>query len=92
MSKTLVSDQPRLLLTGATGYLGSHILRSWLSRNSTGVVYYPVRGENAPERLKNAVVVALRDAGEHMLADDLMQRVKVIHADILVKGRVGARD
>ena len=85
MSKTLVSDQPRLLLTGATGYLGSHILRSWLSRNSTGVVYCPVRGENAPERLKNAVVVALRDAGEHMLADDLMQRVKVIHADILVK-------
>ena len=88
MGEIMVPDQPRLLLTGATGYLGSHILRSWLARNTNGMVYCPVRGENAEERLRNALKVSVRDAGESVSADDLMRRIKVIHADILVKDQL----
>lgn len=77
------SGEPRdigdLVLTGATGFLGIHILREYL-RTETGVVQCLVRGGRVPavERLKLLLVYYFDDS-----FDDVFDtRVKVVEGDV----------
>lgn len=83
-----LKDGCQLLLTGATGFLGSHILRSWLERSPSGQVVCPVRGRNPVERLGEALRGALRDAGSNVSVEDLLQRIKVVAVDLVSKEKL----
>ncbi len=75
-----------VLLTGATGFLGSHVLEELLS-NTDAKVYCLVRGKNAidaKERLMKIMDFYFDDKYNHMLDD----RIIVIHGD-LTKNALG---
>lgn len=67
-----------LLLAGATGYLGIHILADYLD-NDNGIAYCLVRGKNK-EDSKNRLSDLLRFYFDDKYSD--MNRIKVIKADL----------
>ncbi|MBP5159640.1 MAG: amino acid adenylation domain-containing protein [Lachnospiraceae bacterium] len=67
-----------LLLTGATGFLGIHVLREYLN-TETGTVYCLLRGDRPEVRLKSLYFYYFDEALDDMLENG---RVKIVHGDI----------
>ena len=67
-----------LLLTGATGFLGIHVLREYLNTES-GTVYCLLRGNRPAIRLKSLYFYYFNEA-----LDDMLEcgRVRIVHGDI----------
>lgn len=73
-----------VLLTGATGFLGSHILDAYLSSTSKGIVYCFVRRKNLvnpEERLRKTLHFYFGNKYDKMFGE----RIKVITADITLE-------
>lgn len=77
-----------LLLTGAAGFVGSHLLLTWLLRHPQAQVLCPARGSDAPARVRQALGTAAHDAGAVADLDALWSRVTVVQADLLEPGGV----
>jgi amino acid adenylation domain-containing protein/thioester reductase-like protein/non-ribosomal peptide synthase protein (TIGR01720 family) len=76
----LKKDYKNILLTGATGYLGAHLVPELLE-NTEAVLYFLVRGvthEDAQERLKNKLTFYF---GENFF-DNHLNRFKIIRGDL----------
>ncbi len=73
----------RVLLTGATGYLGSHVLRELLRRNAKEVfcLVRSGKGQTSEERLKSVFMYYFGG----MFDESILERVKVIDSDITDK-------
>ena len=71
-----------LLLTGATGFLGSHTLVEWLRRYPGAQACCLVRGQDPAARLRGAVARALEDTGTPGAGEDLLRRVTVLGGDL----------
>ena len=71
-----------LLLTGATGFLGSHTLVEWLRRYPGARACCLVRGQDPGARVRGAVARALEDAGAPGAGEDLLRRVTVLAGDL----------
>lgn len=77
--------QMDLLLTGATGFLGSQLATQWLSRDPEARVACVVRGSSAQEaraRLDAALALAVIDQGMAVDLDALLGRVTVLHGEL----------
>ena len=71
-----------LLLTGVTGFLGSHTLVEWLRRYPGAQACCLVRGQDPAARVRSAVASALDDAGAPGAGEDLLRRVTVLGGDL----------
>ena len=71
-----------LLLTGATGFLGSHTLVEWLRRYPGARACCLVRGPDPGARVRGAVATALDDMGAPGAGGDLVRRVTVLGGDL----------
>ena len=71
-----------LLLTGATGFLGSHTLVEWLRRYPGAQACCLVRGPDPAARVRGAVAGALEDAGAPGAGGDLLRRITVLGGDL----------
>lgn len=79
-SKVLSSFSGNILLFGATGFLGAHILDSFLS-NSTGVAFCLVRSKSSldeEERLRKILNFYFNDKYNSYFGN----RIKIVHGDI----------
>lgn len=91
LSNTYVPLTPinNVLLTGVTGFLGAHILDSFI-KNSTGKIYCLVRPKNnisAKERLKNTLNFYFNDNYNYLIDD----RIICVEGDI-TKDNLGLSD
>lgn len=76
----------RLFLTGATGFLGSHVAATWLRASDTNTVAALVRADTADEadnRLKRSLTIAFHDQGEASPTAEQLSRVLTVRGDIL---------
>jgi len=74
-------DNQTILLTGATGLLGIHILEELLSGTNCRI-YCLLRGDNAQERLLQSFEFYF----PHLIKEDLYKRVSIVNGDITMKG------
>lgn len=77
----LIREPEHVLLTGATGYLGSHVLQQLILNSSTRIytlVRRPSNGITAMERLTNV----LEGYFGKQLTDQLAARVEIIEGDL----------
>lgn len=77
----LIREPEHVLLTGATGYLGSHVLQQLILNSSTRIytlVRRPSNGITAMERLTNV----LEGYFGKQLTDQLSTRVEIIEGDL----------
>lgn len=77
----LIREPEHVLLTGATGYLGSHVLQQLILNSSTRIytlVRRPSNGITAMERLANV----LEGYFGKQLTDQLSTRVEIIEGDL----------
>lgn len=76
---------PSILLTGATGFIGSHFLPTWLEQNTDGRVFALARAED-PGKARARVATALaRSAAAYDRGIDveaLMERVTALPGDL----------
>ena len=80
---TIISTKPigNILLTGATGFLGAHILDAFLTLEPNSMVYCIVRNKNNisyKERLKNTLQFYFGDK----YLSNFDQKIKVINTDV----------
>lgn len=78
IKETTVSN---ILLIGGTGYLGAHILNSFLS-NNTGIVYCLVRNKNGIDITQRLYDTLSAYFGKNYVSA-LSSRIKIIHGDIV---------
>ncbi|MEK4663839.1 amino acid adenylation domain-containing protein [Priestia sp. FSL H7-0729] len=77
----VIREPEHVLLTGATGYLGSHVLQQLILNSSTRIytlVRRPTNGITAMERLTNV----LEGYFGKQLTDQLAARVEIIEGDL----------
>lgn len=73
------------ILTGAAGFLGSHILLNWLSRHPTSKVLCLVRRtdqHSSRERIVHALARAVYESDAAVDPLDLIHRVETLEADL----------
>lgn len=71
-----------LLLIGATGYLGAHIIDEFMKANSNGIIYCLIRPKNnklPSDRLKEVLNFYFKNIYDNEIGN----RIKVIHGDII---------
>ena len=71
-----------LILTGATGFVGSHVLLEWLRRDPDARACCLVRGPYPEIRLRHALATCQVVAGIPGHVDELMRQVTVIEGDL----------
>ncbi|HNX28407.1 MAG TPA: amino acid adenylation domain-containing protein [Syntrophomonadaceae bacterium] len=80
LSECTVNNMHNILLTGATGFLGAHLLKDLLLDTDANI-YCIVRGSsaaNARTRLKKVLDFHFPD----QLSDEIGKRIKIVHGDI----------
>ena len=77
-----------LLLTGATGFLGIHVLNEYL-KTEKGTVFCLLRGENADSRLRQLYFYYFDEALDPYLKQG---RVQILNGDITDEASLGAAD
>ncbi|MCR4875912.1 MAG: amino acid adenylation domain-containing protein [Clostridiales bacterium] len=77
-----------LLLTGATGFLGIHVLNEYL-KTENGTVFCLLRGENAESRLRQLYFYYFDEALDPYLSQG---RVKILNGDITDEESLRAAD
>ncbi|MCF0125945.1 MAG: amino acid adenylation domain-containing protein [Clostridia bacterium] len=82
--KIKVGKIKNVLLTGATGFLGAHILDNILSTSDNSIIYCMIRNKdltNSEERLKKILNFYFNDKYEK----EFGKRIKIVPADITIK-------
>lgn len=83
MERTPALPSGDLLLTGGTGFLGSHILLSWLLQNPHANVACLARGRDlAAGRVEKALATAAFESGVNIDLKRLMGRVAIINGSV----------